>query len=271
MLRARVWEVLSGESHDTTSRWVGGTLVTLITLNVLAVMIETVEELSEGYQQAFETFELASLVIFSLEYLARLWSCVEDPRYRVPLVGRARFAATPLMLLDFLAIAPTALGLVAAFDLRFTRIFRLLRVFRLAKAFHYLESLQLIGRVLRNKRVEITLTSSLMVLMLVMASSLLYFAECEAQPEAFDSIPATMWWAVSALTTVGYGDVVPITPLGRLLGALVSILGIAFFALPTSILGSGFVEEIRRVELPSHCPHCGGALTPAGDEKPQEG
>ena len=92
MLRARVWEVLSGESHDVTSRWVGGALVTLIALNILAVMIETVEELSTGYQHVFETFELASLVIFSLEYLLRLWSCVEDPRYRVPLLGRARFA-----------------------------------------------------------------------------------------------------------------------------------------------------------------------------------
>ena len=109
-----------------------------------------------------------------------------------------------------------------------------------------------------DKRAELTVTVTLLAVLLVLASSGVYFAEKSAQPEVFSSIPAAMWWAVATLTTVGYGDVYPITSAGKLLGAVVAILGIGMFALPTGILGAGFMEEIhRRKGVPRTCPHCG--------------
>lgn len=122
--------------------------------------------------------------------------------------------------------------------------------------------MRLFRHVLRTRREELVLTSAVMTMLLVMAASVMYFAENAAQPEKFSSIPASMWWAVATLTTVGYGDVYPVTPLGRLAGGCIAILGLGFFALPTAILGAGFVDAVQRVKSPPVCPHCGGAVHP---------
>ena len=250
------------------ARLLGYSILGLIVLNVLAVMLETVDGLSERYAREFELFEWVSLVIFTVEYLARFWASAEDTRYGPGLRGRLRYAMSPLAVLDLLAILPYYVGFASA-DMRFIRAFRLLRVARLAQAWHLLDSFRLLGRVLRRKRHELMLTSSVMALLLLVAANAIYFAECHAQPEAFPNIPATLWWAVITLTTVGYGDVYPITVVGRAIGAVVAVLGVAFFALPAGILTSGFVAEIQSKKheiwgqsagAPEVCPHCGEAL-----------
>ena len=227
-------------------------IVTLIVLNVISVMLETVDPLYAAYGREFFAFEAISVVIFTVEYLGRLWAATEHPDYTHPVWGRLRYAVSPYMIIDLLAILPFFLG--AIIDLRFLRALRLLRFLRLLKLTRYSESMQLFARALRLKREELVITSIVGVILLLVASSGMYFAERTAQPETFSSIPAALWWGVITLTTVGYGDVTPVTPLGQVLGAMVAVVGIGLFALPASILASGFIEAARGQTV--RCPHC---------------
>lgn len=258
----RLWEILEpARPGDRLSRAFDFFILALIALNVAATVAESVASLYARYGRALDAFELASLVVFSLEYFARVVSCVVDPRFASPVRGRVRFVLTPLAIVDLLVILPFLTPWLQA-DFRCLRALRLLRVLRVARMTRYVSALRLLGTVARAKREELYLTTALMGLLLVMSSSLMYQVEHRAQPESFPSIPATMWWAVETLSTVGYGDVVPSTPAGRVLGAVVAILGIGFFALPTGILGSGFVEELQRRKKAATCPHCGKPLEP---------
>ena len=138
---------------------------------------------------------------------------------------------------------------------------RLIRLFRLFKLGRYSAAIKLFGRVLKAKREELFITAFAIFIILTISSSLLYYVEHKAQPEVFSSIPAAMWWGVATLTTVGYGDIYPITTLGKFLGAIISLLGIGLFAMPAGILSAGFIEEIRKTkETAKTCPHCGEKL-----------
>lgn len=237
-------------------------ILLLIIANVIAVMLETVDPLYAAYGREFYGFELVSVVVFSIEYLGRLWAATEHPEYDHWLWGRLRFALSPYMIIDFLAIAPFFLGAIV--DLRFLRILRLFRFLRLFKLARYDDSMVLFTNVIQRKKSDLLVTFTATGLLLLLASSVMYFIETEAQPEAFSSIPATLWWGVVTLTTVGYGDVTPVTPLGQFFGAIIAVLGIGLFALPASILASGFieaagVEDEEDVEL-EHCPCCGEDL-----------
>lgn len=157
-------------------------------------------------------------------------------------------------MIDLLAIAPFYVGTaVFAFDLRVLRALRLFQFLRLLKLVRYSEAMQRFGRVAARKRDDLVLSTAGSSLLLVVASSLMYFVERDAQPETFSSIPATLWWGVVTLTTVGYGNVYPVTTAGKLLGGVVAVLGVGLFALPASILASGFIEEGSE---PRRCPHC---------------
>jgi len=258
-LKRRVYEVLEvAREGDVISRLFDVFITALILLNVLAVILETVESLAARYGPFFRVFEVFSVIVFTVEYLLRLWSCTVDERFKGFFVGRVRFAVTPLAVVDLLAILPFYAPVLIPYDLRFVRALRLLRFLRLLKIGRYSESIRIIADVLKAKKAELAIAALGELVLLVLASCLMYFVEHEAQPEAFSSIPAAMWWAVVTLTTVGYGDVYPVTPLGKFLGSMIALLGIAMFALPAGILASGFAERIR-----SHhggkkiiCPHC---------------
>lgn len=228
-------------------------IMILIILNVIIVMLETVDHLYAAYTREFFLVEVVSVLIFSVEYVSRVWSATAHPDYSHPVWGRLQYATSPYMVIDLLAILPFFVG--AIIDLRFLRALRLLRFLRLLKLTRYSESLQMFIQALRLKREELVITSIVGVILLLVASSMMYFAERGAQPDEFSSIPAALWWGVITLTTVGYGDVTPVTPIGRLLGAGVAILGIGLFALPASILASGFIEAARGELV--QCPHCG--------------
>lgn len=260
-LRNRVYEALSGSSPHPLARFVSISLIALILLNVLAVMAESVESVRMEYGRWLTGFEIASVAVFSLEYLLRLWSCTSSPRFKHPIAGRVRYIFTPLAIIDLLAILP-ALLMWTGVDLRVLRILRLTRMLRLAKLGRYSKALQLMGEVARQKREELVLSLMLMLLMLVMASSLMYLVENEQQPEVFSSIPASMWWGITTLTTVGYGDAYPITVTGKLLGAAIAVMGIGLFALPAGIIASAFVElrGQQKVTEAGVCPHCGNPL-----------
>lgn len=258
-IRQRVWEVVeASEGEDRISRSFDFLILILIFFNVLAVVLETVQTLEENYRAYFFLFELCSVVVFSIEYLARIWSSTSQVAYRRPFRGRLKFALTPMALIDLLAILPFFLVFLTI-DMRFVRALRLFRLFRVFKLVRYSNSLRLFGNVIRNRKEELVITATIMFVLIILTSSFIYFAEHEAQPDKFSDIPSSMWWAIVTLTTVGYGDVYPVTPLGKIFAAIIAVLGIGMFALPTGILGASFVEEIEKVKKREErlCPHCG--------------
>ncbi len=259
-MRKRTYRILEAAVEgNAPGRWIDIFLIVLISLNVLAVVIETVASLSR-FDNYFRSFEIFSVAIFTVEYLLRLWSCVESERFSGAIRGRLRYASSPMALIDLLAIVPFYLPLIFAIDLRFVRILRLFRIFRLFKIGRYSNSLRLMGNVFKAKKEELGIVLLIVLLILILASSFLYYIEHESQPEAFSSIPAAMWWGIATLTTVGYGDIYPVTPLGKLLGSLIALLGVGIIALPAGILASGFNEAIKKESKKSKCPHCGKDL-----------
>jgi voltage-gated potassium channel len=258
-LKARIYGIL--EPGDDDSKYFDPFIMGLIVLNVVAAVLETVESIQKPYASLFYAFEIFSVAVFSVEYLLRVWSCTENPRFKDPVQGRLRFMITPMALIDLFVVLPFYLPFIIA-DLRFMRAVRLFRLFRVLKLARYSESLQTFVDVLRLKKEELILMFFAIIILLVVSSSLVYEAEHEAQPEAFASIPAAMWWGIVTLATVGYGDVYPETAWGKLIGSVVVILGIGLFALPTGVLASGFAEVLaRRKEAQKmqkmRCPHCG--------------
>ncbi len=262
-VKRRTHEILEVATEgDVISRAYDIFLISLILLNVIAVMIESVEGISNPYRDPLRAFEIFSVWAFTIEYGLRLWVCTEFPQFKSPILGRLRYACTPLAIIDLLAFLPFFLPMIIPLDLRFARMFRLLRLFRMFKLVRYAASLRLLGGVLKSKKEELVITLFVGIILLVFGSSLTYLVENPAQPEVFSSIPAALWWGVVTMTTVGYGDLYPITPMGKIIGAGMTILGIGMFALPAGILGSGLVEWIhKKNEGLQECPHCGKALS----------
>jgi voltage-gated potassium channel len=265
-LRKRVDEVVgAGRPGDKLNRAFGIFIMTLIGLNVVALVAESVKSIHTYCPRLFSIFELVSVILFTVEYVARLWSCVEKPAYHKPLLGRLRFAVTPLAIIDLLAILPFYLPFLGL-DLRFLRILRMMRIFRIAKLGRYSHSLQILQQVMAAKKEQLLCTLFVLVLLVIVAASLLYYAENSDQPDKFSSIPAAMWWAICTLTTVGYGDIYPMTALGKVMASIIAILGVGVFALPAGILGAGFVEEMAHNQKPTLCPHCGKEISGANSQ-----
>ncbi|MFC1736475.1 ion transporter [Candidatus Hydrogenedentota bacterium] len=256
--RKRLFEILEPpEQWDLASRVFDMALLLLISLNVLAIIIESMGGIPSGVLRLLRVFQVVSVGIFSIEYLLRLWTCTLSPKFARPISGRMRFVLSPMAIVDLLAILPFYLPMLIRADLRFLRAVRLLRLSRLVKMGRYSRSLRMIGRVLRDKKVDLLTTGFVGFILLIIASSAMYYAENDVQAE-FSSIPAAMWWGVITLTTVGYGDVFPVTVMGKIIASSMAFLGIGMLALPTAILGSAFVEELRREkEGETICPHCG--------------
>jgi voltage-gated potassium channel len=244
-LRARVNGVLENPGPDhRTGQVFSVFLGILILLNILAVILSSFDELSAAYGPWFDGFEVFSVSFFTVEYLLRLWTAPERyPGARHPYL---KHTVSFFALVDLLAVMPFYLPLLLPIDLRtlrVLRVFRLIRVFKLGRLF---ESFELVRRVFVKERDALLASVLLLATLLVLASCLMYTVEHDAQPDKFANIVATMWWAVVTLTTVGYGDVFPITAGGRMLSAVISILGIGLVALPTGIISSGFIAELSK-------------------------
>ena len=249
-------------------------LLGFILANAAAIVLASVRSFGQRYGAFFTGFEYFSVAVFTVEYLLRLWSCAEDPRYRDPLRGRLRYMLSPMAIVDLLAVLPFYIAAGGA-DLRMLRILRVFRLLRLVKIARYSKALQVFGRVLVHTWGQLVFSLVLLAVLLLLASSLIYMAEQDAQPEAFSSIPAAMWWAIATLTTVGYGDIYPVTPLGKFLGSVIAVFGIGMFALPAGVLGAAFLEEIQAMNKTTVCPHCGRradeARVEGGGESPSSG
>lgn len=245
-IKSRIYGLLSASDDKGSLSWyVDLFIMALIVLNVIAVVIETIPEIRLEYSHFFYQFEVFSVIIFSAEYVLRIWTSTNDPRFSHAVTGRLRYMGTPMSIIDLLAILPFYLPFLGV-DMRHFRILRMFRLFRLLKIARYVDALTVIVKVFGKKKEELAISLAFTLLLLLLASSMMYYVENAAQPEAFSSIPETMWWGIATLTTVGYGDVYPITGFGRLLGGIIAIIGIGLFALPTGILASGFSDELSR-------------------------
>lgn len=222
-------------------------LIFLIMVNVVAIVLESVASLAQTYHTVFLVIEIGSVAIFTIEYLARLWSCVDKIEYKQVkdsnLKKRFKYALTPLAIIDLLAIAPTILMMFFSFDLRFLRVVRLLRIFKLTR---YSKAMQLLLAAFKEEASSLMAAFFIMSVVLIMASCGIYLIEHDVQPDKFGSIPDAMWWAMATLTTVGYGDVVPITPVGRFFGGVITMLSMGMVAIPTGLLASSFAEQLRK-------------------------
>ncbi|MBZ5537251.1 MAG: ion transporter [Acidobacteriia bacterium] len=245
---------------NKTSRIIHSFLMVLILTNVLAVILESVHPLKAKLAREFSLFDGFSVAVFTFEYLLRLWVCTFNQEYRSPLWGRAKFLVSPLAIIDLMAIAPFYLPFAMA-DLRFLRGMRIFRMLRVLKIGRYSDAFHVLGRVVRNKRQDLVASFTVLITLLIIGACSMYEIEHGVQPEKFSSIPEAIWWATVTMTTVGYGDVYPVTAPGKMIGALMAVLGIATFALSTAIIGAGFVEEIRAPnDMPDRCPNCGHRL-----------
>ena len=264
--QARLWtyELFAPKKGGKLGLWTDWFIIGLIALNVLAVMVETVEWVEAAYGAELFWFEVFSVSIFTIEYVGRVWSAIDDPEYTGVISGRMKFASRPLLIVDFVAILPFYLMLAGVqLDLRFLRVLRMIRLIRLLKLARYSVAMQDFGTVFSDKKEELTLAFLANVMLLILTASIMFLVEHEAQPDVFTSIPATFYWAFITLTTVGYGDITPITPVGQLLTGFIALLGIGLFALPASILASGFLEQTESVTDETEwefCPHCGEKL-----------
>ena len=251
-LRKRTAQLL--EAHHHAGGWgraIDIFLVVLILINVVVIILETVPSLDALYRREFMVFELVSVIIFSIEYLLRLWSCVEESP-KMPggeKTTRLAWFLSPLGLIDLIAILPfyillfTPGGDVSLLMLRVFRGLRLLRVFKLTR---YSPAIDVLFAVVKKEARGLAVTTFILASILIMASWGIYALERTMQPDIFGSVPAAMWWAVVTLTTVGYGDVVPVTGGGKLFAGLISFIGIGMMALPAGILASGFSSEVHR-------------------------
>ena len=255
-VRKRTFEILDcAKDGDKASKAFDIFIIVLIVLNVIALMLDSFSDLPDLVQKVLKNFELFSIIIFTVEYFLRLWTAkYQYPNSKVPVI---RYIFSFMAIIDLLAILPFYIPLTVSVDLRFLRILRLFRIMRVLKLNRYSSAMETVIKVLKNEKEKLFYTIFIMMVLIICASSLMYYVENPVQPDKFPNIVASIWWAVATLTTVGYGDVYPITALGKFLSGVIAILGIGIVALPTGIISSGFMAEMKSKKEKRICPHCG--------------
>jgi voltage-gated potassium channel len=274
-LRKRLVSLFDDDAQQNrTTQYFNGALALLIVVNVGAVILESVEPIRAEHPAVFLAIEHIATAIFAVEYGLRVWTAVDlhSGRFREPFWGRLRYVRSFFAIIDLVSIMPAVLGLLGAGDLRVLRLLRFLRMLKLTR---HSRIFALIWAVLRQEARAIGALVFILCLTVTISGALMYMIEGDEQPGIFSSIPAAMWWAIETLTTVGYGDMVPETALGRVLGGVVAIVGIGTLALFSGLITVGFLDQLRlrreqagaggarQAETPKRratCPHCGRAL-----------
>lgn len=245
-------------------------IVSLIILNVISIGLDTLKKIEPELRFILNVFEAFSIVIFTIEYILRIYISDLTHPAGTKFKSRLRFIFSFFGLIDLMAILPFYVPFIIRADMRFLRILRLIRFFRIFKLSRYNSTLQLIWDVMKEKKSEFLMTFFISFLSLLISAFLMYYVESPVQPDKFKNIFSSLWWAVATLTPLGYGDVAPVTTFGKVISALVAITGIGLIALPTGIISAGFIEKISK-DLPdnenviknikkhekTYCPHCG--------------
>jgi voltage-gated potassium channel len=233
------------EPRSRVTRAINHGLAALIIVNVSCVILETVESVRVAWAVPFNIFEAFCTAVFAVEYVLRLWAVVDshNRRFHDPLWGRLRYARSFFALVDLVAVLPALLGVFGAADFRILRLLRLLRMLKLVR---HSTTFSLLFAVLRDEANSILALLFVLFLTVTISGSLMFMLESEDQPAVFSSIPTGMWWAIETLTTVGYGDMVPLTAAGRVVGGIVSIVGIGTLALFSGLITVGFLDQLKR-------------------------
>jgi len=245
-LRHRLYDILEhGSIGDRTGVIVGRLIALLIVVNLAAMTLESVPALETRYASLFTAIELLSLIVFTIEYGLRVWVAPEHDRHRHLSAGRARwqFISSPLGVIDLLAVLPFWLALIVPADLRVVLVFRIVRFLKLAR---YSPAMRSLLDVLYSERRALTGCFVLLLGATLVVASIMHVIERDAQPDKFGTIPDAMWWAIVTLGTIGYGDVVPVTALGRVIASFTIFLGLIMVALPIGIVSTAFADEIHR-------------------------
>ena len=264
-IKKRVFGIIeSGEKGDVASRLFDFFIISLIILNLITIIAETFP-ISDEWRAVINIIETVSVIIFTIEYLLRIWTA--DLLYpdRTPARARLKYMFSFMAVIDLLAILPYYLPFIFPFDLRVLRTFRVVRLLRIFKINRYTHALSMIAEVFKSKASQLISSVFVVGLLMIIASVLMYSIESSVQPEAFPNAIETMWWAVATLTTVGYGDVYPVTAAGKVLATIIAFLGIGMVAVPTGIITAGFTEIVNRKKKEEKdekhfCPYCGHKL-----------
>lgn len=247
-LRRRLHFVLDSGVSDRSARIVHGALIALVVASVASVVLETVPSLQAKFSLQFEAIEFIAFVGFTIEYALRLWTAPESAAYfgMTPWKARFAYAKTPYAIIDLITILPFYLGLVAPGDFRVLLLLRLARFFKLAR---YSPGMRSLVAALQAERKALGASAVIILGVVLVMASAMHIAEHTAQPDKFGSIPESMWWAIATITTVGYGDSVPITVAGKLIAGVAALMGFLLLALPVGIVATAFAEEIHRREF----------------------
>jgi len=246
-VKARVHDILNiKDPNDPITDLVNYFLIVLIVLNIVVFFLISFENISAAHPLAFSLFEAFSVLVFTVEYLLRLWVCDLDPKYEKPVRGRLKYMSTNVLAIaDLLAILPFYLPMLGNFDLIFLRALRLFRLFRIFKLARYSESLDIIERVLYRQKEYLVLTFAIQFILLVISAGIMYYLEHDVQPQKFSTIFDAMWWGLIPMTGVGYGDIYPVTPEGKILGGFLTFAGVIVAALPIGVIAAGLEMELK--------------------------
>ena len=265
-IRARVFDIISkDDGSDRASRTFDLLIMALIVLSIVSIVLESFEALAAKYAATFRAFEVLTVAVFTVEYLARIWTA--DILYPESAHPRLKYMLSFMALMDLLAILPFYLPFLSAetHHLRVVRLFRLFRLFRVFKLGRYFDALHTILQVIRVSASRLVISMVLCFSVMLFSAIIMYTVENPVQPDQFPNVIASMWWAICALTTVGYGDVYPITATGRFFASIISLVGIGIIAIPTGIITAGFSSVLsseKRMEEDEKkfCPYCGKKL-----------
>jgi len=264
LTRKRIYEIIEkGEEHDKQSILFDKAIVFLIIINIMAIILESFSSLRTSYKELFFILEVVSVIIFSIEYILRVITADYKHEGVGNIKSRIKLILSPMALIDLFAILPFYLPMLIPIDLRFLRVLRLLRMFRIFKLNRYSKSMALVFGVIEDEKENLLVTVFITGILILLSSTIMYHVENDVQPDQFPNILSAFWWSIATLTTVGYGDVYPVTTIGKILSGIIALLGIGIVALPTGILSTGFMkklekdEKVKTGEKGKYCPHCG--------------
>ena len=265
MTKERVFEIISkADEGDRASRIFDGLIMALIGLSIVSIVLESYADLAQKYQLLFRIFETVTVVVFTAEYALRIWTA--DLLYPDAKHPRLRYITSFMAIIDLLAILPFFIPFISV-DLRFLRmirLFRLVRLLRVLKLGRYFEAFMVVTKVIRNSASQLVISMTLCFFVILFSAIIMYTVENPVQPEQFPNVVSSLWWALCTLTTVGYGDVYPVTATGKIFASVISLVGIGIIAIPTGIIAAGFsavINEKSAEEEPKRfCPYCGHKL-----------
>nr|QGT50699.1 hypothetical protein Elusimicrob1349_1690 [uncultured Elusimicrobia bacterium] len=241
-----LFDVLQFNYPSKVTWTINAVIITLILLSVPVDVIESVGDVSPQLKRLAYHVDLGMSVIFALEYVLRVLTCTEDPRYQKPISGRIKYMLTPLMIIDLLAISP--------FFILGAGLVRALRVFRIFMLMRYTNAIELVNNVVSEKKNELAICGAFLLMLWIWSSFMIFRVEHPAQPEVFKNMLDAMWWSMQTFTTLGYGNLVPITLTGKIITGITVASGLILFAVVTAVMTGGVVQEFQKYENKKKTP-----------------